>query len=130
MLHSYGADGIERRKVIKNAFKVICESIIPSTHRAFICHAKLWKHFDKETIAEKMKKLKATKKAQLELCEEEKIFYNFLLAVNLDKEQKKQYKVKCDELTKLADEYEMYGIFRFNFITEALKVWFGPDRNS
>lgn len=53
-----------------------------------------------------MKKLRATKKAQTELTEEEKVFYNFLLAVNLDKDQKKFFKLKAEELMLIAEEYE------------------------
>jgi len=106
-LYRYGADGIERRKVLKNAFKVIYDNIIPDTHKPFIFHIKHRKTVSKEELSAKMKKLKATKKAASELNEKDRLFYTLLTTIDLTKEQKKLFKIKSEELNNIVGQYDM-----------------------
>lgn len=107
ILLRYGADGTNRRKVIKNAFRVILENIIPSLHRIFLYYLKKRKDIPKEDISARLKKVKATKKALAEMEPKDKLFYEFLAKLDLNKEQKKIFNDKCDELDKIAEKYCM-----------------------
>lgn len=57
-------------------------------------------------MAEKLKKLKATKKAAKELTDKEKLFYFFITSVDMDKEQKKMFKLKSEQLSLIIDQYD------------------------
>jgi hypothetical protein len=102
----YGASGTERRKVIKHAFKVIFDNIIPDVHKLFIHHNKFRKTVPREEITQKMKKLKVTKKAQNELEGEEKLFYELLVTMDLDKDQKKKSNILLNELDCISEQYK------------------------
>ena len=73
----------------------------------FIHYNKHSKKIPKEEISQKLKKLKVTKKAVNELEGEEKMFYDLLLAVNLDKDQKKESNIHFQELDGIVEEYHM-----------------------
>lgn len=66
-------------------------------------HNKMSFEIPKDEIAIRMKKLKATKKAEKELSGRDEIFFGLLLALNLDKDQKKKI---------LESQTEMQGIFK------------------
>jgi hypothetical protein len=107
LLNRYGANGTERRKVIKHAFKVIFDNIIPDIHKVFIHYNKYGKKISREEVSQKVKKLKVTKKAVNELEGEEKMFYDLLLSLNLTKEQKKESHVYFQELDGVVDQYNV-----------------------
>lgn len=48
-----------------------------------------------------------TKKANDELSDKEKIFYGLLTTLDLDKEQRKMFKLKVKELENITDQYEL-----------------------
>jgi len=103
---TYGADGCERRKVIKNAFKVLFDNIIPDIHKIFIFYTNKRKQISKEELAQRIKKLKATKKAATELSEEDRLFYEFITKINLTKEQRRLFKGKTEELEEISLKYK------------------------
>lgn len=84
---------------------MIFDNLIPDVHKCFIYYGKYRRKITKEEFAIKMKKLKATKKAMSELEGEDKLFYELLMALNLDKEQKKQMKVHSNELDIITEQY-------------------------
>ncbi|CAI2387074.1 unnamed protein product [Moneuplotes crassus] len=102
----FGADGTERRKVIKHAFKVIFDNLVPDAHKLFMQYNKMSKRVSREEIAAKMKKLKATKKAANELNGNEEIFYGLLLALNLDKDQKRSLAESQEYMHSIFTEYQ------------------------
>ena len=85
---------------------MIFDNIIPDTHKPFVNLIKQKEQTPKEVISEKLKRLKATKKASNELSDPEKVFYNLILAIDLDKEQNKMFKLKNKEMSNLLDQYE------------------------
>lgn len=93
--------------MIKNAFKVIFNNIIPDTHKPYINYVRQKRLIPKEEITEKFKRLKMTKKANDELSDKEKIFYGLLTTLDLDKEQRKMFKLKVKELENITDQYEL-----------------------
>lgn len=101
----YGADGSERRKVIKHAFRVIFDNIIPDVHKVFIYHNKRKKQISKDEYTVRMKKLKSTKKAAYELNDQDKLFYEFLVSIGLNKDQKREFKERCEELDVISEQY-------------------------
>lgn len=62
----------------------------------------------KGEISARLKKVKATKKALAEMQPDDKLFYQFLATLDLDKDQKKIFNDKCDELDKIAKKYHLY----------------------
>lgn len=74
-------------------------------HKVFIYHNKYSKKITKEEFKERMKKLKATKKAAAELNDQDKIFYELLITIGLTKDQKKDFRGLRSELDTITDQY-------------------------
>lgn len=73
----------------------------------FMYYNKMAGQISKEEVAAKMKKLKGTKKAASELVgDDQELFYGFLLALDLDKEQKRQFAQSQSALYSIYKEYQ------------------------
>lgn len=86
---------------------MIFDNIVPDIHKVFIYHTKRQKEIPKEEFSKTMKKIKCTKKALSELKEEDRLFYEFLIKIDMDKEQKKLFKEKSVELEAITQKYRM-----------------------
>mmetsp|Transcript_7800 Transcript_7800/g.7366 ORF Transcript_7800/g.7366 Transcript_7800/m.7366 type:complete len:270 (-) Transcript_7800:236-1045(-) len=103
----FGSDGTERRKVIKHAFKVIFDNLLPDSHKLFMYYNKVANLIPKEEVAAKLKKLKGSKRAASELAgDPHELFYGLLQALDLDKEQKKQFSESQMNLYSIYKEYQ------------------------
>ena len=85
---------------------VIFDNVLPDMHKVFLHFNFYRKLVSKEEVSLKMKKLRATKKAITELEGEEKLFYELLLVLSLDKDQKKKINMLQLELDGIALEYK------------------------
>jgi hypothetical protein len=92
--------------VIKHAFKVLFDNMIPGMHKVFIHHNQFKKKIPDREFSEKLKRLKSTKKAVSELENADKAFYEFFLSLSLTKEQRREFKSKSVELDEISKQYK------------------------
>ena len=75
-------------------------------HKVFIHYIKHHETVSKEEMAIKIKKLRATKKAEDEMDESNKIFYGLMMSFKLDKEQKRAMAQYQKDLHPIYREYK------------------------
>jgi hypothetical protein len=80
--------------------------MIPDMHKIIIHHNKFKRKIPENEFSEKLKRLKVTKKAVNELQNEDRLFYEFFMTLDLNKEQKKQCKSLSGELDVISEQYE------------------------
>lgn len=71
-----------------------------------IHYSKYKKRIPKTEFLERMKRLKATKKAANELNEADKLFYEFLISIGLTKEQSSKLKGLNNDLDVITEQYQ------------------------
>lgn len=85
---------------------MIFDNIVPDIHKVFIYNIKRQKEIPKEEFSKTMKKIKSTKKALSEIKEEDRLYYEFLVKLNMNKDQKKVFKDKSIELESITQKYK------------------------